>query len=75
VQHSNLLGLMSALGHKRTLTRGVVGVGFISPKEATTETACRGACAMGKTSIAGYQVSNWIIALGAVIIVLLILRQ
>jgi hypothetical protein len=29
----------------------------------------------GKTSIAGYQVSNWMIALGAVIIVLLIFRH
>jgi hypothetical protein len=29
----------------------------------------------GKTSIAGYQVSNWIIALGAIIVVLLVLRH
>jgi len=29
----------------------------------------------GKTSIAGYQVSNWIIALGAIIVILLVLRH
>jgi hypothetical protein len=29
----------------------------------------------GKTSIAGYPVSNWIIVLGAVIIVLLLFRN
>ena len=29
----------------------------------------------GKTSIAGYQISNWIIVLAAVIVVLLIFRH